>query len=390
MYLTAFQIIDPPFAIEQSRSLDWLANAYVRYQKVQTHSQSEYLKLLKRVGCAPAQVAKRFHYLPDFQEPVENAQIFKSAEASGTTARQSFFQETAQQIFESLYEKRSMPNQLIHVSCTGYTSPSAAQLTAARLSPECVVTHSYHMGCYGAFPALRMASGFLSSPQLSSEVRTDEPREISSDMPSDMANDMPNDMSVDIVHTEMCTLQMKPSDPSLEQMVIQSLFADGMAAYRAVGRRPAGPSLEILKLGEFLIPNSAAAMSWSIGDEAMSMTLSKDVPTLVASALREILSRWERQTGFEILKLLPKAIVAVHPGGPKIIDAVRELLELNETQVRHSRAVLYERGNMSSATVPHIWQKILQDETIKSGTPVLSLAFGPGLTVCLSWMHLCR
>lgn len=370
LYLTAFQIIDPPFAIEQSQSLDWLSNAYVRYQKVQTHSQSDYLKLLKRVGCAPAQVAKRFHYLPDFHEPVENAQIFKMSQAGGASARQDFFQATSKQIFESLYAKRSMPNQLIHVSCTGYSSPSAAQLTAARLSPECVVTHSYHMGCYGAFPALRMASGFLSSPQLAMKSASE--------------------MAVDIVHTEMCTLQMRPADPTLEQMVIQSLFADGMAAYRATADRPTDASLEIIKLGEFLIPNSEAAMSWAIGDEAMSMTLSKDVPTLVASALREILIRWERQTGIEILRLLPNAIVAVHPGGPKIIDAVRELLELRESQVSHSRAVLYEHGNMSSATVPHIWQKILQDESIMSETPVLSLAFGPGLTVCLSWMKVCR
>ena len=102
---------------------------------------------------------------------------------------------------------------------------------------------------------------------------------------------------------------------------------------------------------------------------------------------------WERGyegTSFDDLIAAMTPIVAVHPGGPKIIDAVRELLELRESQVSHSRAVLYEHGNMSSATVPHIWQKILQDESIMNETPVLSLAFGPGLTVCLSWMKVCR
>jgi predicted naringenin-chalcone synthase len=36
---------------------------------------------------------------------------------------------------------------------------------------------------------------------------------------------------------------------------------------------------------------------------------------------------------------------------------------------------------MSSAACPHIWERIIGDETIKPGTKVLSLGFGPGLTV---------
>ena len=36
---------------------------------------------------------------------------------------------------------------------------------------------------------------------------------------------------------------------------------------------------------------------------------------------------------------------------------------------------------MSSATVPYIWKHIIDSESIKSGTKVLSLAFGPGITM---------
>ena len=82
------------------------------------------------------------------------------------------------------------------------------------------------------------------------------------------------------------------------------------------------------------------------------------------------------------LKDLPRSVCAVHPGGPKIIDRVRDGLELAEPQVAASRAVLRDFGNMSSATLPHVWMRVLADPAVASGTPILSLAFGPGLTIC--------
>jgi predicted naringenin-chalcone synthase len=56
------------------------------------------------------------------------------------------------------------------------------------------------------------------------------------------------------------------------------------------------------------------------------------------------------------------------------------LLGLSDEQVKSSRKVLFERGNMSSATLPHVWSDILEGNPEK-GTPVLAMAFGPGLTM---------
>ena len=79
--------------------------------------------------------------------------------------------------------------------------------------------------------------------------------------------------------------------------------------------------------------------------------------------------------------LKPTTIYAVHPGGPRIIELVEEALELNPHQVGHAKAILRDRGNMSSATLPHIWQNLLVDAAVPADTPIVSLAFGPGLTV---------
>jgi len=200
MFLSNFHIIDPPYCMSQDDCLNWMASSYVSYQNSQKFSFSEYQKLLKRAGCYSTQIEKRYFFLPDFNspkiEPGGNQRVFKHGSIGGTNARQEFFQEVTMEVFENLYDQRPVPPFLIHVTCTGYGSPSAAQVIAAKKSPRTIVTHSYHMGCYGAFPAIRMAMGFLSAPVL----RNGEAE------------------AVDIVHTELCTLHMAPQDPTPEQM----------------------------------------------------------------------------------------------------------------------------------------------------------------------------
>jgi predicted naringenin-chalcone synthase len=67
---------------------------------------------------------------------------------------------------------------------------------------------------------------------------------------------------------------------------------------------------------------------------------------------------------------------AVHPGGPRILDVVRDQLGLAETQMAASRRVLAEHGNCSSATV-----LLVLDELRDVDGPVVAMAFGPGLTL---------
>jgi predicted naringenin-chalcone synthase len=139
--------------------------------------------------------------------------------------------------------------------------------------------------------------------------------------------------------------------------------------------------MRVLALHERVLPDTAAAMSWRVGDHGMQMTLAREVPDRIASGVRAFVLELFARAGIG-LDRLRDAVCAVHPGGPKIIDRVRDRLELDEAQVAASRTVLRDHGNMSSATLPHIWMRITGDPTIAAGTLVPSLAFGPGLTMC--------
>ena len=257
--------------------------------------------------------------------------------------RTQFFSNACNQIFEEFYPVGcASPSHVIHVTCTGYISPSGAQQVVAKRNWTSQVTHAYHMGCYASLPAVRMAQAFSIS----------------------------QNQNVDVVHTELCSLHLNPSNHSPEQIVVQSLFADGFIKYE-VGAQPT--SFEILKIKELIIPDSASMMTWLTSDFGMQMSLSKDVPTTIAKHLTSFLE--EFQIDFE------NTIFAIHPGGPRIIDSIQDLLKLPEEKVAHAKNVLFRYGNMSSATLPHIWQDIASDANVASGTKIMSLAFGPGLTI---------
>ncbi len=86
--------------------------------------------------------------------------------------------------------------------------------------------------------------------------------------------------------------------------------------------------------------------------------------------------RVELELGEAGLRLEDVAGWAVHPGGPRILDVVRDELGLTEDEIAASRRVLAEHGNCSSATV-----LLVLEEMAEVDGPVVVMAFGPGLTL---------
>jgi predicted naringenin-chalcone synthase len=115
-------------------------------------------------------------------------------------------------------------------------------------------------------------------------------------------------------------------------------------------------------------------MTWTIGDHGFEMTLSKEVPALIARHLRPWVESWlERHD----LVLDQVASWAIHPGGPKILSATEQALQLTPEQTASSRAVFAAYGNMSSATILFILEDLLSRN---APLPCVALGFGPGLT----------
>jgi predicted naringenin-chalcone synthase len=387
-----FRILRPRHVADHAASVRWLSAAHAKSEAVLRGPgfdagpfQRSMERHITRFGCGPESLATRGHDLEDFlHQDWARMRLFnldRDPQGAGMSARMEVFAEIADRMLEEFYPEASAPpEEIIHVSCTGYVAPGAAQKLVVRRGwqDRVAVMNAYHMGCYASMPALRMATAFLASPRHHASAAA-APASPSSAANAPGVRDG-NSARVDIVHTETCTLHFDPSRHSPEQLVVQSLFADGHIRY-GVRADDGGPGLRFLGVHEEIIPGSLGSMAWNLGDKGMQMTLARDVPELISGALRDFLSRLFHRTGTDPAEALGKGLFAVHPGGPRIIDKVAGLLELQPHQVAASRAVLKACGNMSSATLPHVWAAMLADGSIPSGTLVTSLAFGPGLTV---------
>lgn len=236
---------------------------------------------------------------------------------------------------------------LITVSCTGFVAPGidAAIVGDLGLRRETERTHVGFMGCYGALIGLRMADAV---------TRAD-----------------PDAVPL-VCAVELCTLHFSYGwDPEL--LVANALFADGAAA--VVGRAGSDGPWRVASTTTILASEAEEAMTWRIGDHGFRMTLSPRVPELIEEHLRPWMVRWLGENG---LGLSDVGSWAVHPGGPRILSSARRALDLPREATRTSSEVLSECGNMSSATVLFILERMRERDAPR---PCVAVAFGPGLAV---------
>ena len=238
---------------------------------------------------------------------------------------------------------------LITVSCTGFHSPGIDLFLIEKLdlSPSVQRTHIGFMGCHAALNGLRVAHAFAEM----------DPKAV-----------------VLLCAVELCSLHMAYGWHP-EQVVANALFADGAAAVVAsVNPSPTHQTLALRRSGSMVIPNSSDLMHWEIGDHGFAMGLSPLVPETVGAALLPWLRDWLKEQAIDL-----EAVTswAVHPGGPKILSTCAEVLSLDPGLLHESRGILQDHGNMSSATILFILERLRRREC--SG-PCLALAFGPGLS----------
>lgn len=233
---------------------------------------------------------------------------------------------------------------LVTVSCTGFAAPGVdlALIAGLGLNPTVQRTHIGFMGCHGALNGLRVANGFASSDSAARVL---------------------------LCAVELCSLHYYYGSAA-DKLVANAIFADGAAAVVGMAA-PADWSLTVS--GSYLIPDSADDMRWTVGNHGFEMTLSRRVPGLIARHLRPWLQSWLGDNGLSLDSI---GSWAIHPGGPRIVEAVEESLALPHGALAASRAVFAEYGNMSSPTVLFVLDQLRRQ---CASRPCVALGFGPGL-----------
>lgn len=240
------------------------------------------------------------------------------------------------------------PSQITHlitVSCTGFMSPGIDYelIKHFRLPADVSRTNVGFMGCHAAINGITIAKAF--------------------------AAEDPN-ARVLVCCIELCTLHFN-DQPDANGHVANALFADGAAAL-VIGSSDES-TIEIRSTVSRIIPDTADLMSWSIGNNGFRMHLSPAVPTVLAEVVPGWVNHWLAKCELSITDIRRWGI---HPGGPRILTSLVGSLGLSAEHSLGSREVLAAHGNMSSATLLFIIQRLI---AMDDPFPLVAMAFGPGL-----------
>ena len=188
----------------------------------------------------------------------------------------------------------------------------------------------------------------------------------------------PDDVAV-LIAVELCSLTVQRDDMSVPNLVASGLFGDGAAAVVACGsNRETGPvagPVEVLATRSRLYPDTERTMGFDVGGNGLKIVLDAQVPVLVRTYLRDDVDRFLADQG---LTLDDIDWWVCHPGGPKVIESLRDSLGLVDEDVRLTWESLDRIGNLSSASVLHVLEDTLRDRPPTPGSHGLFIAMGPG------------
>lgn len=242
---------------------------------------------------------------------------------------------------------------VIFTSCTGFSNPGPDYHIIRELGlREDVQRYTLgFMGCYAAFPSLRMAAQFCEADAKAVVL---------------------------VICLELCTLHLQVND-SPDSILANSLFADGAGAALVCARdpQPNKPCFRLCGFESALVPSSESDMAWEIGNEGFNIVLSSYVPGLIGANIGPLIHGILQRRDMDMTSVEEWA---VHPGGRAILDKVQESLGLPADALDASRTVLRDYGNMSSATILFVLKE-LWDSADTDRAMTCAMAFGPGLTV---------
>lgn len=188
-----------------------------------------------------------------------------------------------------------------------------------------------------------------------------------------------------LLSVELCSLTLQREDMSIANIIASGLFADGAAAVVLAGEAQPGRGPRVVATGSVFYPDTERVMGWDVVDGGFKVVLSAKVPQIVLEHIRGDVDRFLERHGVRLADV--KHVVA-HTGGPKVLQAFEQALELRPGALGRSWASLREVGNLSSASVLFVLGELLASGEASEGDLGLMVAMGPGFCaelVLLRW-----
>lgn len=189
-----------------------------------------------------------------------------------------------------------------------------------------------------------------------------------------------------ILSIELCTLSFQPGDKSADHIISTAIFGDGGAAMLITGRR--GSGIHLLRAESSFFRQTLDFMGFDLKNSGFHIFLSPGIPRYLRRNLYQ-----EVEPILNTMGISSADIDAwlFHPGGMRILEAIKESLCIDEDKIFHSRHILRNYGNLSSATIFFIIDEYINKNTGGDDSYQVTGAVGPGFQlymIFMKWLEL--
>lgn len=333
-----------PYILDQSVLKDFAKNLFADVHKdidrlLEVFDSTD---IVSRNLCVPVEFFKKEHTFSQKNKLYQNLALKYSIESIN-------------ELLQTSNISKEKITDVIFVSSTGLATPSidAAIINDMKLNDSIRRTPVWGLGCAGGVSGVEKA--YLSAKAFPDAI-------------------------VLLVCVELCSLTFIKNDLSKSNFVATSLFSDGVcsciiAGDEAYAKLKTKSNIEIIDTKNKLYPDSKDVMGWDFIDEGLKVVFSQSIPKIVEANVKNDITDFLDKNNLNLSDL--KNFV-VHPGGTKVIQAYEKALSLKDDDLKYSKKVITNFGNMSSATVLYILKEfITHGMQEKYG---LMMALGPGFS----------
>ena len=249
---------------------------------------------------------------------------------------------------------------IFFVSVTGVASPSidARLMNRMNLRPDIKRNPIFGLGCVAGAAGLARAADYVRA--------------------------FPEQCAV-LVSVELCSLTWQRKDLSVANLISSGLFGDGSAAVIVTGseRSAAGP--QVLGSRSSFYRGTEEVMGWNISEQGFRIVLSPEVPEMVRQHLARDVDGFLADYGLDRGDI---DTWIMHTGGPKVLEATAQSLDLPDGALDVSWQTLRRVGNLSSASVLLVLEEFMNRRRPEAGSYSILAAMGPGFCselVLLRW-----
>ncbi len=238
------------------------------------------------------------------------------------------------------------------VSITGVCSPSieARLINKMGLSPRMKRIPIFGLGCVAGAAGIARAADYVRA--------------------------FPKEAAL-LLSVELCSLTVQPDDLSPANLVSSGLFGDGAAAVVVAGEECEGatPGPTVVATRSTFYPETEYVMGWDISEKGFKIVLSRDVPDVVVKNLGRDAEEFLADNGLQLSDI---SSWVIHTGGPKVLEATEQALNLPEHALDTSWQCLRKTGNLSSASVLFVLEETMRNRRPEPGSWGILAAMGPG------------